>query len=125
MGTEWPSPGTITNHDRGPYALDVTHVSNIDEAAGIQNSHGYCDAGFGGRCCGVCASRPFDGNSIKGDCAHWQRQPGAAYTANRLARLVALGPIPGCDGASPDPDDAPRINGPAARHDRNGPVGSD
>ena len=122
MDTDWPSPATITNHDRGPYALDVTRVSNIDEAAGIQNSRCYCDAGFGGRCCGVRATRTFDGCAIDGDSAHREDSPGTAFPANLLAHLDALGPIAGCHISSSDPDDTPRTGGPAGRRDRNRPT---
>src|SRR2546425_1959789 len=125
MDTDWPSPATITNHDGGPYALDVTYVSNIDEAAGIQNSRCYCDAGFGGRCCGVRAIRTFDGCAIDGASAHRGDSQGTTFTANRLADRDALGPIAGCHISSSDPDDTPRIADPAGRRDRNRPMGPD
>src|SRR2546421_12865459 len=119
MDTAWPSPATITNHDRGPYALDVTRVSNIDEAAGIQNSRCYCDAGFGGRCCGVRAPGTFDGCAIDGASAHRGDSPGPAFPAN----LLAHPPIAGCHTSSSDPRHTPRADGPPGRRDRERPTG--
>src|SRR5438876_5138153 len=110
MDTDWPSPATITNHDRGPYALDVTRVSNIDEAAGIQNSRCYCDAGFGGRCCGVRANRTFHGCAIDSDSVPREDSRGTAFTANLLAHRDARGPIAGCHICSSEPGDMARID---------------
>src|SRR5438067_2021550 len=113
MDTDWPSPATITNRNGGPYVLDATRVSSIDEAAGIQNSRCYCDAGFGGRCCGVRATRTFDGCAIDSDSAHREDSPGTAFTTNLLAHRDARGPIVGCHISSSQPSDTARIDGPA------------
>src|SRR5437773_12305545 len=97
-----------TNQDVSPYALGVTSVSNIDEAAGIQNSHCCCDADFGGRCCGVRAAWALAGRAIDRASAHWEDSPAAAYPANRLAYRDARGPIADCHSPRSGSDDTPR-----------------